>query len=648
MSGAPRLGRPAGTLRRLLDALALAAALALCGAAAAQVQPLHKLDWRFVAPDPAAPAAGAEAEGGGTPFLLPLHWRTESDTPLRSVALRLHFSLAEVPERPWALLAGHATEGGRYLVNGHAIGIVPAETAWRHVAWRRPLLLAIDPALLQPGDNELLIETSYGAGTHWLAGVEVGPQGELWNRYAVQLFLAYVMNWVGATIALLTAVVFGALWWRQRDPNARLLAFAALAWLALCAAALVEIMPAELRLGVHLAGLGALAVFAALITLLLLRLAELARAPWELLVWLFAAAGPVLSAFTGTRADPYLERTWLPGLVLVIAAATGVGLYRRTQGRAAPQALVQVAAVVLVCAALLDCLGMIGHNDLDGIAALDFAGPFMLVALATPLIDALMKRMHETEAARVELESRVREREQLLKRNYERLRESERVKAGAEERQRIMQDMHDGLGSQLLSSLMLVERGGVSSDQFAQILRESIDDMRLAIDAMAADDADLAAALGNLRFRMEPRFRAAGMELTWDARRLPEELGLHTEIVLPVLRIVQEALTNALKHSRARAVRVTLATEGAGDTQVLDIRIADNGRGIGEERVGGRGLLNMRARAQKIGAQLKVETAVNVGTSVHVRARIGPIQPAAKASQTILNTQAIIERARMQ
>jgi signal transduction histidine kinase len=240
----------------------------------------------------------------------------------------------------------------------------------------------------------------------------------------------------------------------------------------------------------------------------------------------------------------------------------------------------------------------------------------------------------------------VREREQLLKRNFERLRESERVKVEAQERQRIMQDMHDGLGSQLMSSLMLVERGGVSNDQFAQILRESIDDMRLAIDALAADDADLAAALGNLRFRMEPRLRAAGMELTWDARRLPEELGLHPDVVLPILRIVQEALTNALKHSRARAVRVTLATEGTGDAQSMDIRIADNGRGIGEERVGGRGLLNMRNRAQKIGATLKVETAVNVGTTVHLRTRIGPTTPSVKTGQTILNTQAIIEHAR--
>ncbi len=107
-------------------------------------------------------------------------------------------------------------------------------------------------------------------------------------------------------------------------------------------------------------------------------------------------------------------------------------------------------------------------------------------------------------------------------------------------------------------------------------------------------------------------------------------------------------MTNALKHSRAKAVRVTLATEGTGDAQWLDIRIADNGCGIAEERVGGRGLLNMRNRAQKIGAQLKLETGINVGTTVHLRTRIGPTLPAVRTGQTVLNTQAIIERARQE
>ncbi len=641
------LAAAAGLARAMLLPLILLAANAAGTAAVAQTIPIHRLEWSFIAPDPAASTEPGAVESR-TSFALPLRWRYEAGAPLRTVALRLHFALTELPDRTYALLLRRATEGGRFSVNGHFIGAVADESEWRHVAWRRPQLLAIDPSLLLVGDNEILIESTYGPGEHLLAGIDVGSLSELWNPYTVQFFLAYLWNWAGATIALLIAAVFVALWFRRRDIHSRLLALASGCWLVYCAAGLVEIMPIGMRFGVHLASMAAIAAFVAVLAVALLRRSALTWPRWEWFIWIFAAAGPLLSVLTGTRADPYLDWSWQPGLILMIAATAGIGVYRRTQGQSAPQPLVLVAAMILVFAGMLDFSSNIGHNELDGVQALNFAGPLMLLALATPLIDGFMRTMHETEAARVELETRVREREQLLKRNFERLRESERGKVEAQERQRIMQDMHDGLGSQLMSSLMLVERGAVSNDQFAQILRESIDDMRLAIDALAADDADLAAALGNLRFRMEPRLRAAGMELTWDARRLPEELGLHPDMVLPILRIVQEALTNALKHSRAKAVRVTLATEGTGDAQWLDIRIADNGCGIAEERVGGRGLLNMRNRAQKIGAQLKLETGINVGTTVHLRTRIGPTLPAVRTGQTVLNTQAIIERARQE
>jgi signal transduction histidine kinase len=278
---------------------------------------------------------------------------------------------------------------------------------------------------------------------------------------------------------------------------------------------------------------------------------------------------------------------------------------------------------------------------------LNIATPVLLIALGAALIDRFVRSLADVEKTNTELETRIHEREQLLKRNFDRLRESERLKASAQERQRIMQDMHDGLGSQLLSSLMLVERGALTNEQVAQILRESIDDMRLAIDALAADDSDLLAALGNMRFRMEPRLRAVGMELQWDARNLPEEVDLDPNSVLPVLRIVQEALTNAIKHSRARVVRVTLGVDYDGDAQWLSIRITDNGRGLAAGLGGGRGMLNMRNRAGRIGAFLKVESVPGAGTMILLRLPLDLTPgPTTRAKQLSLNTEAVIERMR--
>ena len=281
-----------------------------------------------------------------------------------------------------------------------------------------------------------------------------------------------------------------------------------------------------------------------------------------------------------------------------------------------------------------------------GPALLNVATPLLVIALGAALIDRFVRSLAEVEKTNSELETRIHEREQLLKRNFDRLRESERVKASAQERQRIMQDMHDGLGSQLLSSLMLVERGAMTNEQVAQILRESIDDMRLAIDALAAEDSDLLSALGNMRFRMEPRLRAAGMELQWDARTLPEEVDIDHNAVLPVLRIAQEALTNAIKHSRARVVRVTLGMDREGDSQWLSIRVTDNGRGLAAtSNVAGRGMQNMKSRASRIAAFLKVESVPGAGTMILLRLPLDPSPgPTTRAMQLSLDTEAVIEQ----
>jgi signal transduction histidine kinase len=332
------------------------------------------------------------------------------------------------------------------------------------------------------------------------------------------------------------------------------------------------------------------------------------------------------------------------------ALALGVlSLARRAVGESGLVLRFVVAALIIaLVAAAHDFLVAIGVLPFASPALLNIATPVLVIALGATLIDRFVRSLAEVEKTNADLETRIHEREQLLKRNFDRLRESERVKASAQERQRIMQDMHDGLGSQLLSSLMLVERGAMSNEQVAQILRESIDDMRLAIDALAADDSDLFAALGNMRFRMEPRLRAAGMELQWDARNLPEEVDLDPNAVLPVLRIVQEALTNAIKHSRARVVRVTLSVDHDGDSQWLSIRVTDNGRGLAATgNVTGRGMLNMKSRAARIAAFLKVESVPGAGTMILLRLPLNPIPgPTTRAMQLSLDTEAVIEQLR--
>jgi len=630
-------------LPRALFVIALAALAALVSTAASATV-LRSVDFAIT---PLGTPATEQSQWQS--YELPLRWTSRPGESLRNGTLRLRFKLEAPPQQAWAVLLSHASAGGRISVNGHMVGEVQSADAGTEVRWRRPHLLAIDPALLAAGDNTILIETTYRSGVNVLAGVEVGPLTTLGRRFDRQYFLDGTLPWIGATLSACFALLFGLLWLRRRDWTIGLVTLASVFWMLRCVFFLIESIPAGAGLWLDTLFYIANGGFAVVITLVLLQLAGhgTQRAAWFAAA--YAAIGPVLLLATGGYAGPHLDALWLPGLIGLVAIGLGYALMSKARKHESLQILVVTAATLAVAAGVYDYCLMQGWLPEAEFLALHWAGPLLLVALAAPLVDRFVRVLREAEGARLDLESRVREREQMLKRNYERLREGERLQASASERQRIMQDMHDGLGTQLVSSLLLVERGALTQAQVAQVLRESIDDMRLAIDALAQGSSDLLAALGNLRYRMEPRFRAAGIELVWDAREMPEELNINPDAVLPILRIVQESLTNSLKHSSARAVSVTQKVTQKGDEPPqLEIRITDNGKGIAGERAGGRGLQNMRSRANKVGGTLTLESVPGAGTRVKFVYRITEYHTGLTrtATQLGLNTEAIIERFR--
>jgi signal transduction histidine kinase len=163
-----------------------------------------------------------------------------------------------------------------------------------------------------------------------------------------------------------------------------------------------------------------------------------------------------------------------------------------------------------------------------------------------------------------------------------------------DERRRIMADMHDGLGSQLMGMLLSARRGRAEPEAVARGLQGAIDEMRLMIDSMDSVGESLGSALALFRERAQDRVTAAGFVFAWHDRgegRLP---ALPPRAVLQVFRVLQESVTNALKHSNGNAVRINVACHM--------IEVCDNGSVLGDERPGGRGLENMAARASAIGA----------------------------------------------
>ncbi|MGQ0522483.1 MAG: ATP-binding protein [Betaproteobacteria bacterium] len=182
------------------------------------------------------------------------------------------------------------------------------------------------------------------------------------------------------------------------------------------------------------------------------------------------------------------------------------------------------------------------------------------------------------------------------------------------ERARILQDMHDGMGSQLVTALRLVKREDGDRAVAARNIEEALQDLRLIIDSLDHLNQGLLPKLADLRYRLEPRLAELGIRLVWEVDPLPELDALPPQSALNAMRIVQEALNNAIKHARPTAITVSVTRQ---DGAVV-ISVADDGAGFDPDaaRGAGRGLSGMRKRAEQLGARLHVERCGGGGTAV--------------------------------
>jgi signal transduction histidine kinase len=171
-----------------------------------------------------------------------------------------------------------------------------------------------------------------------------------------------------------------------------------------------------------------------------------------------------------------------------------------------------------------------------------------------------------------------------------------------EERQRLTRDLHDGLSGHLVSIIALSECGA-DPHAVERAARAALDDLRFVINSLDIGDRDLPLAMAGFREKLEPQLRRLGITLDWSMEKLPDISGVTPGNALSILRILQEAVTNALKHGSSLgiiSIRGIPAAAGAAIT-------IGNSSGPGDQVGSGRGLNNMLRRAQALGGGIDFE-----------------------------------------
>jgi len=192
------------------------------------------------------------------------------------------------------------------------------------------------------------------------------------------------------------------------------------------------------------------------------------------------------------------------------------------------------------------------------------------------------------------------------------------------ERARMARDLHDGVLQDLSYAATSMELAMLKAEDagLRERLQGSIDAVRRAVKGLRE-------AVNNLRFEEVDRpFPQLVSSLVERSRSMDPECRVHLEVEegfppeplgdvgVELSRVIQEALTNARRHSGAGEVRVALRIEG-GDVVA---EVADDGCGFGPETEPGGGSRSMRERTLRIGGILEVESTSGEGTRVRVRA----------------------------
>ena len=518
---------------------------------------------------------------------------------------------------PTGLLIDHIDMAAAVYVNGSLVFRAAHLREPLSRNWTRPHYVLLDAPLLHAGRNTLLVRVSGLAAYHpGMGAVRVGAPAALRARYALQVWLRGDMHIFDLTVDIVMATLFGMLWLLRRKDTlygwfALSSAFGAAYGWNFVASSPWPFSSTDAWMALHAALHMATA---ACFTLFLLRYAELRWPRTERALLLVAAltllAGLLLPGWMGPR-HLLVE---LPAMLVMYAAILGFIVFAARSRRVElkiPALFLILPIVAAVHDNLVQTNLIAGENYLS-----DLTSPVTLVGISFVLAYRFVVAMRRVEGFNAELEHRVAVANGQLRATLAREQALGVANARMSERIDLVRDLHDGFGGSLLSAIAGLQAQPPSAPraQAVDVLKDLRDDLRLVIDATThADDQDLADLIAILRHRSNARMELAGIASRWRCAGI-EGIRLEPARGLDLLRLLQEALTNVLKHSGATRLDVLLRREEG----CVRVEVADDGRGFDVDAAqgAGAGLSSMGARARRLGCALTIDSTPGKGTRI--------------------------------
>ena len=566
--------------------------------------------------------------------ILPHEWRSDQRLPETGASMRVLYSInypiSYWPEGGlglWNVAITGAGHNAAVFLNGKLLGwggSFEQPVARNHT---RPMLFPIPDGALQEGDNRFdIYVVSDSAQEGFLGEAYISPSELLGPVYQTYYFFRFTAAQM-ITLSMLVLSGFMCVLWfyRRQDVEYGLFALMGFFWsLHTLNQFVVNIpVPAYYWNVLILAGLAGFFACGILFIHCFLKQKQLVTGRILLISVALMLAGLLVAPHDWL----YLQMAFIWGPLMILGGfyVLVTTLLKLRENPSVELSALATAVAIIFLLVVHDQMLSWGVLPIYEGRLLHFGAPFLLLAFTWILLRRFVESLNSAEQYNTELrllnqglESRVEEKSRRISQSYEMIRQLGQEQVVQQERSRIMRDMHDGIGVYLTSILRQLEHETVDRHHLKDSAHNALNDLRLMIDSLGSASTDLSAMLGMFRTRITRLVEACQVELEWGVDELPpvEEFG--PERALNLLRILQEAVTNALKHSEASCIQLLATVETIeGNQSHIIISVKDNGKGFIAQNIPGNGLSNMQHRARKIKAGFSID-AGQEGTCVMV------------------------------
>ncbi len=537
---------------------------------------------------------------------LPDHWTHDTQGFYGSVWYELELKNIHEISRQWAIYLPEINMNAEVWLNDTLLGSGGNMQPPISRFWHSPLMFVFSPADLKPEGNKIKIKVvAYANEYGQLGSIKIGERNIINNLYQKTLFNTVNIHIISGILAGVYFFLMTLVWSKRRDPVFFWGALVCGSW-AISSLNLYVINPI---------------------------LPELV---WEKLMQTSMGWIPLLFFFFIRRLNGQQYSHKFEGSILIAAILINLALifssethlffisrnfhiytmvwgivsiflifYSWIKYKQSSQIAMIVAFTFIAISGVHDILVQNRVIESGEAFWLNYSVPIILLMIGYLMVSRFLIAVKGFEKLNKELENRVQKAQQKIEANYEKILVLETEQASSNERERIYRNLHDDMGSKLLSLVYQAD-----SEETGQLARGAMNDLRAIVSKKPKNKHLLSEVLETWHKKTLSRCTAAHFNIAWQHQKAPSRLSLNIDDEQNLSSLQAEAISNILKHSTGNSLLVTIKYR----FNCLQITLFDNGDySTIDHWHEGRGITSMRFRVKQLQGKIRWQVKTNKG-----------------------------------